>query len=206
MCSHPDRDELARFFSKVRIASAGCWFWTGAKNPNGYGVFGCADGSGRSAHRVIYIWFVRQVDDDEQIDHLCFNRSCVNPVHLDAVSPTENARRSNHRRWSAPTEPLLDAMDRPPTHPGEIFEEEYRKPSGISQAEAARRMGMSTVRLNQIVGGNRGVTPATAVLFSMLTDTDPMLWLRLQAEYDLWHVIRETRGKVKHLAAAAEGD
>jgi addiction module HigA family antidote len=85
-------------------------------------------------------------------------------------------------------------MKRPPTHPGEIFEEEYRKPSGISQAEAARRMGMSTNRLNEIVLGKRGVTAETAVLMGELTKTDPRLWLHLQADYDLWHALKE-RGR-----------
>jgi addiction module HigA family antidote len=84
----------------------------------------------------------------------------------------------------------LRRMHRPPTHPGEIFEEEYRKPSGISQAEAARRMGMSTNRLNEIVLGKRGVTAETAVLMGELTKTDPRLWLHLQADYDLWRALR----------------
>ena len=86
----------------------------------------------------------------------------------------------------------LSRMRRPPTHPGEMFEEEYRKPSGISQAEAARRRGMSTNRLNEIVAGKRGVTAETAVLFGTLTRTDPRVWLHLQADYDLWHALRET--------------
>lgn len=96
----------------------------------------------------------------------------------------------------------LALMRRPPTHPGEIFEEEWRKPSGVSQAEAARRMGMSTNRLNEIVAGKRGVTAETAVLMGALTHTDPRLWLHLQADYDLWHAMRETKVKVKPLLTA----
>jgi addiction module HigA family antidote len=86
----------------------------------------------------------------------------------------------------------LARMRRPPTHPGEIFEEEYRKPAGISQAEAARRMGMSANRLNEIVAGKRSVTAETAVLFSALTGTDPRLWLSLQTDHDLWHALQTT--------------
>jgi addiction module HigA family antidote len=93
-------------------------------------------------------------------------------------------------------------MRRPPTHPGEMFEEEFRKPSGISQAEAARRMGMSTNRLNEIVAGKRGVTAETAVLLGALTGASPQFWLHLQADYDLWHAMRETNTEsVKPLAA-----
>jgi addiction module HigA family antidote len=82
-------------------------------------------------------------------------------------------------------------MRRPPTHPGEIFEEEYRKPSGISQAEAARRMNMSMNRLNEIVKGKRGVTAETAVLMGALTGADPRFWLHLQADHDLWHALQK---------------
>ena len=89
----------------------------------------------------------------------------------------------------------LARMRRPPTHPGEIFEEEYRKPSGISQAEAARRMRMSANRLNEIVAGKRAVTAETAVLMGALTGTDPRMWLHLQADHDLWQALQETDTK-----------
>jgi addiction module HigA family antidote len=90
-------------------------------------------------------------------------------------------------------------MRRPPTHPGEVFEEEWRKPSAISQAEAARRMGMSTNRLNEIVAGKRGVTAETAVLLGELTGTNPRMWLHLQADHDLWQALhqRKARGQAK---------
>lgn len=91
-----------------------------------------------------------------------------------------------------PNGPDLGRMRRPPTHPGEMFEEEYRKPSGISQAEAARRMRISTNRLNEIVAGKRGVTAETAILMGALTATDPRVWLHLQADYDLWHALQTT--------------
>ena len=86
----------------------------------------------------------------------------------------------------------LSRMRRPPTHPGEVFEEEWRKPSAISQAAAARRMGMSANRLNEIVAGKRAVTAETAVLMGALTGTSPRFWVHLQAESDLWHALRET--------------
>src|SRR5947208_419641 len=92
---------------------------------------------------------------------------------------------------------------RPPTHPGEIFEEEYRKPSRISQAEAARRMQMSTNRLNEIVAGKRAVTAETAVLMAALTGTSPQLWLHMQADHDLWHALQETdTSRVQPIAKA----
>src|SRR5437762_11332621 len=100
----------------------------------------------------------------------------------------------------------LAAMRRPPTHPGEVFEEEWRKPSGISQAEAARRMGMSTNRLNEIVAGKRSVTAETAVLFGALTGTNARMWLYLQADHDLWHALQDQKargsaGPIRSIAA-----
>src|ERR1051326_6505564 len=86
----------------------------------------------------------------------------------------------------------LESMKRPPTHPGEIFAEEFLAPSGVSQAEAARRMGMSTNRLNEIVKGKRGVTAETAVLLAALTGTSPQFWATLQSDHDLWHALRAT--------------
>jgi addiction module HigA family antidote len=103
------------------------------------------------------------------------------------MSPVKTTTAANQPRGGAD----LARMRQAPTHPGEMFEEEYRKPSGISQAEAARRMGMSTNRLNEIVAGKRGVTAETAVLFSALTGVSPQFWLHLQADYDLWHALRE---------------
>lgn len=80
-----------------------------------------------------------------------------------------------------------------PTHPGAVFEEEFRRPSGMSQAEAARRMGMSANRLNEIVAGKRSLTAETAVLFEALTGVDARFWLRLQMERDLWEAYRAAR-------------
>lgn len=83
-------------------------------------------------------------------------------------------------------------MRRPPTHPGEIFDEDFLKELGVSQASAAYAMDMSANRLNEIIAGKRSVTAETAVLFGAYTDTDPRFWLRLQMEHDLWHALRET--------------
>jgi addiction module HigA family antidote len=84
-------------------------------------------------------------------------------------------------------------MKRPPTRPGELLAEEFLKPKGLTQAEAARRMGMSTKRLNELVTGKRGVTAATAIRLARLLGTSPELWLNLQTTWDLWHAYRSER-------------
>ena len=81
-------------------------------------------------------------------------------------------------------------MKRAPTHPGEILAEEFLSPMGLTQAEAARRMRMSTNRLNELIRGKRGVTAAMAIRLAELLGTSPELWLNLQTTWDLRHAYR----------------
>ena len=84
-------------------------------------------------------------------------------------------------------------MRRPPTHPGEVLREEFLVPLGLSQKEAARRMRISTNRLNELVRGKRGVTADTALRLAQLLGTSPEFWLNLQMTFDLWHAHRVGR-------------
>jgi addiction module HigA family antidote len=82
----------------------------------------------------------------------------------------------------------------PAIAPGEILLEEYLKPLGVNQLEAARRLGISLNRLNEIVLGKRGITADTALRLARLLKTSPQLWMRLQADWDLHRaMLRETR-------------
>ena len=78
-------------------------------------------------------------------------------------------------------------MKRPPTHPGEVLVEEFLRPLEMTQAEAARRMDVSTNRLNELVRGKRGVTASTAIRLSALLGTSAEFWMSLQTTWDLWH-------------------
>lgn len=80
---------------------------------------------------------------------------------------------------------------RPPTHPGEMLLEEFLKPSGITQVEAADRIGVPFQRMNTLVKGRRGVTADTALRLAKLTGMDAAFWMGLQAEFDLWHALRD---------------
>jgi addiction module HigA family antidote len=84
-------------------------------------------------------------------------------------------------------------MKRPPTHPGEMLQAEFLTPLKLTQAEAARRMRMSTNRLNEVVRGKRGVTAETALRLSALLGTSPELWLNLQMTFDLWNAFQAER-------------
>jgi addiction module HigA family antidote len=96
-----------------------------------------------------------------------------------------------------------------PIHPGEILLEEFLKnyDPPVSQVDAAARMHIPTVRLNQLIRGNRGVTPDTALRLADLTGTTAEFWLNLQNRYDLWHAQQaraERRDpKIRSLAQAS---
>jgi hypothetical protein len=84
--------EDVRLQGKVRIAPSGCWEWQGYIRPNGYGSF-YFRGRPTTAHRAAYQIFVGPVGERADLDHLCRNRRCVNPDHLEIVSRRENCRR-----------------------------------------------------------------------------------------------------------------
>ena len=77
------------FWSKSVKSANGCWDWIGAKNAKGYGNF-----RSRSAHVVAYELVKGAIPTGLQIDHLCRNKSCINPDHLEAVTGQENTRRA----------------------------------------------------------------------------------------------------------------
>lgn len=81
----------------------------------------------------------------------------------------------------------------PAIHPGELLLEEYLKPLGVGQVEAARKLGVSLNRLNEIVLGKRSVTADTALRLARFLNTSPQLWMRLQADWDLHEALQRQR-------------
>jgi len=84
----------------------------------------------------------------------------------------------------------------PTISPGEILLEEYLKPLGLGQVEAAKRLGISLNRLNEIVLGKRSITADTALRLAELLNTSPQLWMRLQADWDLQRAMQRHARKV----------
>ena len=79
--------------------------------------------------------------------------------------------------------------NRRPTHPGEVFLEDFLIPLGITQKDAAACLRISYPRMNEIVNGKRTVTPDTALRLGKFTDTEPEFWLNLQQAVDLWDAL-----------------
>ena len=71
----------------------GCWIWTGSTTGDGYGQVSL-DSKMVTTHRLMYLIFIGEIADGLELDHLCRNRLCGNPRHLEAVTHRENYMRS----------------------------------------------------------------------------------------------------------------
>lgn len=72
-------------------AATGCWIWTGCKR-FGYAILS-VEGHAWPAHRASYLALIGSIPDGLNLDHLCCNKACVNPAHLEPVTHLENIRR-----------------------------------------------------------------------------------------------------------------
>lgn len=89
----PPTLSLSKYFSDAKIKiTDGCWLWLGATNSDGYGSLG-RSGKTYSAHKFIHELVCGPVSDDVELDHLCSNRLCVRPSHLEGVPHRVNVLR-----------------------------------------------------------------------------------------------------------------
>ena len=79
---------------------------------------------------------------------------------------------------------------RPPTHPGEMLLEEFLTPMNLTQRELAAAIHVPYQRVNEIINGKRGVTPATALRLARFFGMSAGFWMNLQLRWDLYHAQR----------------
>lgn len=85
-----------RFWEKVD-ASGDCWEWTGSQTPTGYGTFFPTRSTPVRAYRFAWELLIGPIPEGMQIDHMCMNTRCVNPLHLRLATPRENTLRGHSR-------------------------------------------------------------------------------------------------------------
>lgn len=76
---------------------------------------------------------------------------------------------------------------RPPTHPGEMLQEEFLIPMALTQRELATAIHVPYQRINEIVNGRRGITPGTALRLGRFFGMTAAFWMNLQLRWDLYH-------------------
>lgn len=73
-----------------------------------------------------------------------------------------------------------------PMHPGTVLDEIYMKEIGLNQTQLAEKCGCTHRKINEIVNGKRAISPEFALVLEKALGTTAEMWVRMQAEYDLW--------------------
>jgi addiction module HigA family antidote len=83
--------------------------------------------------------------------------------------------------------------NRQPTHPGEIIRYEYLDELNMTQQQLANSIGITRVRINEIILGKRSITPDTAFRLAKFFNTTPEFWIGLQTNFDMWNTLQKRK-------------
>lgn len=126
---------VARFFVKVsEDPVTGCWVWNAFRDPKGYGRFQYGSKDARLAYNVSYGLMVGDVPPGLELDHLCLNKACVNPYHLDPVPGAVNMRRRGDALTHCPSGHPYDPANT------------YRTPQGNKVCRTCRKRTQRVVK------------------------------------------------------------
>ena len=117
------------------IDDNGCWVWQGSATDGGYAQLRI-DGTVEYVHRWSYRQHKGEIPPGTEIDHLCRNRLCMNPDHLEAVTPATNVQRSSNAKLT----------------PEQVREIRVLSAT-LSNSEIARRFGVHRITIHDIVQG-----------------------------------------------------
>jgi len=91
-------------------------------------------------------------------------------------------------------------------HPGEVLQEEFLSPMGISVYRIAKETGLSPTRIGQIIRGDRGITVETAIKIGRFLNTGPEFWMNLQSLYDIEEAKKRYSKEVKAISPYSRTD
>lgn len=95
--------------------------------------------------------------------------------------------------------------NRRPTTPGEILKHEFLIPLGMSQKQLADAIGITRVRINEVILGKRAITPDTAFRLGQFFNTSPEFWIGLQTDVDMWDTLQSNLNEYSKISPVNSG-
>ena len=96
--------------------------------------------------------------------------------------------------------------NRRPIHPGEILKYEFLEPLNMTQQQLADAIGVTRVRINEIILGKRAITPDTAFRLGKFLNTTPDFWIGMQIDLDMWDTLQQFKDEYEKIHSVVKND